>query len=106
MRLLFAGEVDELAFGEVHGDKVVRRFGSRAVACGVIFDAQLRRRNDHTQIAEVLVVVVFQYHLIAALRDVQRLRCSQRAYPLLAELRQAVTTVAADDVLPWSRVKR
>jgi hypothetical protein len=76
MRRLFASEVDELARGQVDGDEVVRRFRAGAVACGMIFDAQLDGRNQHAQIAEVLVVVIFQYHLVGALWDFKRLRRS------------------------------
>src|SRR6202035_350330 len=53
---------NSLARTQIDRDAVVRRLRVGRVTCGVIFDAQLLRVNDQSQVAVVQVVVVLERH--------------------------------------------
>ena len=53
-------------YGKFHGDEIVGCLRVLAVRSWMVLDAQLRAVDDYSQITKVLVVIVFERHVIFA----------------------------------------
>ena len=92
---------------EVYRHKVVRRLRSRAVACRMILDVQLRCIRHNAQIAIFEVVVVLEHHLVSlAVRLLDDLwRAERFAVCALSQTRQGVSAVATNHVWDLSAIR-
>jgi hypothetical protein len=92
--------VDQLPAGKIDRHEIIRGLGGPAVGLWMVFDTKLLRVYDDTQIPVILVVVVFQYYLLAAVLLLRGLaqRRAQSWRVGVSEAGYVVSAVAAGDI--------
>lgn len=63
------GVMDELARCQIDGYKVIRGLCRSGIRCRMVLDTELLGIGNETRITEILIVVVFEHHRVAGVRQ-------------------------------------